>query len=166
MDRLDLLAVQGTRKSLLQHHSSKASILQQLAFFTVQLSHPYMITGKTIALTCHHFIGQVMSLLFNMLSRLGWNFVFPAGRQRRGPGGGRWTEFPQRGSICPRPPSYSAPRADGPPGQPAHRQTPSAPPTALSTFRHRGCGRAAVLKLSKVDREAPGSHKAHDTHPQ
>ena len=70
MDRLDLLAVQGTRKSLLQHHSSKASILRCSAFFTVQLSHPYMITGKTIALTRWTFVGKVMSLLFNMLSRL------------------------------------------------------------------------------------------------
>jgi len=70
MDWLDLLAVQGTRKSLLQHHSSKASILQHSAFFTVQLSHPYMITGKTIALTRRTLVGKVMSLLFNMLSRL------------------------------------------------------------------------------------------------
>ena len=70
MDWLDLLAVQGTLKSLLQHHSSKASILQRLAFFTVQLSHPYMTTGKTIALTRWTFVGKVMSLLLNMLSRL------------------------------------------------------------------------------------------------
>ena len=69
MDWLDLLAVQGTLKSLLQHHSSKASILWHLAFFTVQLSHPYMTTGKTIALTRWTFVGKVMSLLFNMLSR-------------------------------------------------------------------------------------------------
>ena len=69
MDWLDLLAVQGTLKSLLQHHSSKASILRQSAFFTVQLSHPYMTTGKTIALTRRTFVGKVMSLLFNMLSR-------------------------------------------------------------------------------------------------
>ena len=67
---LDLLAVQETLKSLLQHHSSKASILQCPAFFTVQLSHPYMTTGKTIALTRWTFVGKVMSLLFNMLSRL------------------------------------------------------------------------------------------------
>ena len=66
---LDLLAVQGTLKSLLQHHSSKASILQHSAFFIVQLSHPYMTTGKTIALTRWTFVGKVMSLLFNMLSR-------------------------------------------------------------------------------------------------
>ena len=70
MDRLDLLAVQGTLKSLLQHHSSKVSILRSLAFFTVQLSHPYMTTRKTIALTRRTFAGKVMSLLFNMLSRL------------------------------------------------------------------------------------------------
>ena len=70
MDWLDLLAVQGTLKSLLQHHSSKASILQHSAFFIVQLSHPYMTTGKTIALTRQTFVGKVMSLLFSMLSRL------------------------------------------------------------------------------------------------
>ena len=70
MDWLDLLVVQGTLKSLLQHHSSKASILQSSAFFTVQLSHPYMTTGKTIALTRQAFVGKVMSLIFNMLSRL------------------------------------------------------------------------------------------------
>ena len=70
MDWLDLLAVQGTLKSLLQHHSSKASILQSSAFFTVQLSHPYMTAGKTIALTRWTFVGKVMSLLFNMFSRL------------------------------------------------------------------------------------------------
>ena len=70
MDWLDLLAVQGTLKSLLQHHSSKASILWCSAFFIVQLSHPYMTTGKTIALTRWTFVGKVMSLLFNMLSRL------------------------------------------------------------------------------------------------
>ena len=70
MDWLDLLAVQGTLKSLLQHHSSKTSILQCSAFFTVQLSHPYMTTGKTIVLTRRTFVGKVMSLLFNMLSRM------------------------------------------------------------------------------------------------
>ena len=70
MDWLDLLAVQGTLKSLLQHHSSKASILQRSAFFTVQLSHPYMTTGKPMALTRGTFVGKVMSLLLNMLSRL------------------------------------------------------------------------------------------------
>ena len=70
MDWLDLLAVQGTLKSLLQHHSSKASILRHSAFFTVQLSHPYMTTGKTIALTRQTFVAKVMSLFFNMLSRL------------------------------------------------------------------------------------------------
>ena len=75
MDCLDLLAVQGTLKSLLQHHSSKASILQCSAFFTVQLSHPYMTTGKTIALPRWTFVGKVMSLLFNMLSRLVITFL-------------------------------------------------------------------------------------------
>ena len=70
MDWLDLLAVQGTLKNLLQHHSSKALILQCSAFFIVQLSHPYMTTGKTIALTRRTFVGKVMSLLFNTLSRL------------------------------------------------------------------------------------------------
>ena len=70
MDWLDLLAVQGTLKSLLQHHSSKASILRHSAFFIVQLSHPYMTTGKTIDLTRWTFVGKVMSLLFNMLSSL------------------------------------------------------------------------------------------------
>ena len=75
MDWLDLLAVQGTLKSLLQHLSSKASIFQCSAFFTVQLSHPYMTTGKTIALTRGTFVGKVMSLLFNMLSRLVITFL-------------------------------------------------------------------------------------------
>ena len=69
IDRFDLLAVQGTRKSLLQHHSSKSSILRRSAFFMVQLSHPYMTAGKTIALTRQTFVGKAMSLLFNMLSR-------------------------------------------------------------------------------------------------
>ena len=75
MDWLDLLAVQGTLKSLLQHHSSKASILQRSAFFTAQLSHPYMTTGKTMALTRWTFVGKVTSLLFNMLSRLVITFL-------------------------------------------------------------------------------------------
>ena len=75
MDWLHLLAVQGTLKSLLQHHSSKASILWHSAFFTVQLSHPYMTTGKTIALTRRTLVGQVMSLLLNMLSRLVITFL-------------------------------------------------------------------------------------------
>ena len=75
MDCLDLLAVQGTLKSLLQHHSSKASILWHSAFFTVQLSHPYMTTGKIIALFRRTFVGKVMSLLFNMLSRLVITFL-------------------------------------------------------------------------------------------
>uniref|UniRef100_A0AC11DB56 Uncharacterized protein n=1 Tax=Ovis aries TaxID=9940 RepID=A0AC11DB56_SHEEP len=75
MDWLDLLAVQGTLKSLLQHHSSKASILWRSPFFTVQLSHPYMTTGKTIALTRWTFVGKVMSLLFSMLSSLVITFL-------------------------------------------------------------------------------------------
>ena len=75
MDWLDLLVVQGTLKSLLQHHSSNASILQRSAFFTVQLSHPYTTTGKTIALTRRNFVGKVISLLFNMLSRLVVTFL-------------------------------------------------------------------------------------------
>ena len=75
MDWLNLLAVQGTLKSLLQHHSSEASILQRSAFFRVQLSHPYTTTGKTIALTRWTFVGKVMSLLFNTLSRLVITFL-------------------------------------------------------------------------------------------
>ena len=75
MDWLDLLAVQGTHMSLLQHHSSKASILRCSAFFIVQLLHPYMTTGKTVALTRQTFVGKVMSLLFNMLSRLVITFL-------------------------------------------------------------------------------------------
>ena len=75
MDWLDHLAVQGTLKSLLQHHSSKASVLWHSAFFIVQLSHPYMTAGKTIALTRRTFVGKVMSLLFNMLSRLVITFL-------------------------------------------------------------------------------------------
>ena len=75
MEWLDLLAVQGTLKSLLQHHSSKASILRHSAFFTVQLSHPYMTTGKTTALTRQTFVGKVISPLFNMLPRLVITFL-------------------------------------------------------------------------------------------
>ena len=75
IDWLGLLAVQGTLKSLLQHHSSKASVFQCLTFFMVQLSHPYMTTGKTIALTRQTFVGKVMSLLFNMLSRFVTTFL-------------------------------------------------------------------------------------------
>jgi len=75
MDWLDLFAVQGTLKSLLQHHGSKASILWRLAFFTVQLSHPYMTTGETTALTRRTFVGKVIFLLFNMLSRLVITFL-------------------------------------------------------------------------------------------
>ena len=77
---MDLLAVQGTLRSLLQHHSSKASILRCSAFFTVQLSHPYMATGKTIALTRQTFVGKVISLLFNILSRLVTTFL-PRGKR-------------------------------------------------------------------------------------
>ena len=80
IDWLDLFAVQGTLKSLLQHHSSKALILQRSAFFTVQLSHPYMTTGRTTALTRWTFVGKVMCLLFNMLSRLVIAF-FPRSKQ-------------------------------------------------------------------------------------
>ena len=80
MDWLDLLVVQGTFKSLLQHHSSKASILRCSAFFTVQLSHPYMTTGKTVALTRRTLVGKVMSLLFNMLSRMVITF-FPRSKR-------------------------------------------------------------------------------------
>ena len=75
MDWLDLLAVQGTLKSLLQHHSSETSILQHSAFFIGQVSHPYMTTGKTIALTTQTYVGKVMSVLFNMLSRLVITFL-------------------------------------------------------------------------------------------
>ena len=75
MDWLDLLAVQGTLKSLLQHHSSKASVLQCSAFFIIQLSHPYMTSGKTVSLTRQKFVGKVMSLVFNMLSRLFITFL-------------------------------------------------------------------------------------------
>ena len=75
MDWLDLLTVQGTLKSFLHHHSSKSSILQHSAFFIVQLSHPYMTTGKTVALTRQNFVDKVMSLLFNMLSRLVITFL-------------------------------------------------------------------------------------------
>ena len=91
MDSLDLLAVQGTLKSLLQHHGSKVSILRRSAFFTVQLSHPYMTTGKAIALTKRTFVGKVMSLLFNMLSRLSfatqYNITMSITTEGRGPGG-------------------------------------------------------------------------------
>ena len=75
MDWLDLLAVQGTLTSLLQHHNSKASILRRSAFFTVRISHPYMTTGKTIALTRRTFVGKVMSLLLNILTRLVITFL-------------------------------------------------------------------------------------------
>ena len=103
MDWLDLLAVQGTLKSLLQHHSSKASILRHLAFFTLQLSHPYMTTGKTIALTRRTLIGKVMSLLFNVLSRLVITFL-PRSKCRliswlQSPSAVIW-EPPQKDKVC------------------------------------------------------------------
>ena len=97
MNWLDLLAVQGTLKSLLQHHSSKASILWHLAFFTVQLSHPYMTTGKTIALTRWTFIGKVMSLLLNMLSRLVITFLPRSKRLLIS-----WPQSPSAGILEPR----------------------------------------------------------------
>ena len=91
MDWLDLLAVQGTLKSLLQHHGSKVSVLRHSAFFIVQLSHPYMPTRKTIALTRRTFVGKAMSLLFNMLSRLSfatqYNITMSITTEGRGPGG-------------------------------------------------------------------------------
>ena len=90
MDWLDLLAVQGTLKSLLQHNSSKASILQRSAFFIVQLSHPYMITGKTIALTRRTFVGKVLSLLFNMLSRSVLTFLPRSKRRYWAPNSAHW----------------------------------------------------------------------------
>ena len=90
MDWLDTLAVQGTLKSLLQHHSSKASILLHSAFFMIQLSHPYMTTGKTIALTRQTFGGKVMSLLFNMLSRL---VIFPGLVRSPGEGNGNPLQY-------------------------------------------------------------------------
>ena len=80
--RMDLLAVQGTRKSLFQHHSSKASILRRSAFSIVQFSHPYMTTGKTIAFTRWTFVGKVMSLLLNMLSRLIITFLPKSGKEK------------------------------------------------------------------------------------
>ena len=95
MDWMDLLAVQGTLKSLLQHHSSKTSIFWRSAFFIVQLSHPYMTTGKTIALTRQIFVGKVMSLLFNMLSRLVVNFYDPAIAALGA------TDYTNTKSICP-----------------------------------------------------------------
>ena len=97
MDWLDLLAVQGTLKSLLQHHSSKSSILQRSAFFIVQLSHPYMTTGKTIALTRQIFVGNVMSLLFNMPSRLVITFL---PMSKRGAAVRRYPSSKVRNSDC------------------------------------------------------------------
>ena len=96
MDRLDLLAVQGTLKTPLQHHSSKASILQCSAFFIVQLSYPYMTTGKIIALTRRTFVGKVMSLLFNMLSRLVITFLPRSKRLLIS-----WLQSPSAGTLEP-----------------------------------------------------------------
>ena len=97
IDWFDLLAVQGTLKSLLQHHSSKASVLQLSAFFTVQLSHPYMTTGKTIALTRQTFVSKVMSLLFNMLSSLVITFLPRSKRLLIS-----WLQFPSAVILEPR----------------------------------------------------------------
>ena len=94
MDWLDLLAVQGTLKSLHQHHSSKASILRRSTFFAVQLSHPYVTTGKTIALTRRTFVGKVMSLLLNMLSRLVITFLPRSKRLLTGEGNGKPLQYP------------------------------------------------------------------------
>ena len=102
MDWLDLLAVQGTLKCLLQHHSSKASILRCSAFFTVQLSHPYMTTGKTIALTIWTFVSKVMSLLLNMLSRLAITFL-PRSKHLLI----SWLQSPFAVTIFLEPPKYS-----------------------------------------------------------
>ena len=97
MDYLDLLAVQGTLKSLLQHHSSKASILWYSAFFTVRLSHPYMTTGKTVALTRRTFVGKIMSLLWNILYRLVITFLPRSKRLLIS-----WLQSPSAGILEPR----------------------------------------------------------------
>ena len=110
MDWLDLLAVQGTLTSLLQHHSSKASILQHSAFFIAQLSHPYMTTSKTIALTRQTFVGKVMSLLFNMLSRLVITFLPRSSVQ-----------FSSVIQSCP---TFCDPMNCSAPGLPVHHQLP------------------------------------------
>ena len=115
MDWLDLLAVQGTLKSLLQHHSSKASILQRSAFFTVQLLHPYMTTGKTIALTRQTFVGKVMSLLFNMLTRFGIAFL---PRSKQDPTSIQFSSVTQ---LCPR---LCDPMNRSTPGLSVHHQLP------------------------------------------
>ena len=101
MDWLDLLVVQGTLNSLLQHHSSKASILWRSAFFTVQLSHPYMTTGKTIALTRRTIVGKVMSLLLNKLSRLVITFLPRSKRLLIS-----WLQSPSAVILEPRPPKF------------------------------------------------------------
>ena len=99
MDWLDLLAGQGTLRSLLQHHSSKALILQCSAFFTVQLLHPYMTTGKSIALTRQTFVGKVLSLLFNMLSRLVITFL-PRSKHLLIPWLQSPSDFAQKSKVC------------------------------------------------------------------
>ena len=111
MDCLDLLAVQETLKSLLQHHSSKASILWHSAFFIVQLSHPYITTGKTIALTRRTFVGKVMSLLFNMLSRLVITFLPRSNSVRLS-------------SVTQSCPTFCDPMNCSMPGVPVHHQLP------------------------------------------
>ena len=123
MDWLDLLAVQGTLKSFLQHHSSKSSILQRSAFFTVQLSHPCMTTGKTIALTRWTFFGKVMSLLFNLLSRLVITFL-PRSKHLLL----SWLQSPsavisvQFSSVAQSCPTFCNPMNCSTPGPPVHHQ--------------------------------------------
>ena len=115
MDWLDLLVVLGTLKSLLQHHSSKTSILWLSAFFTVQLSHPYMITGKIIALTRWTFVGKVMSLLFNILSSFVITFL---------PRSKRFTHSVQFSSVAQSCPTLCDPMNRSTPGLPVHHQLP------------------------------------------
>ena len=124
IDWLDLLEVQGTHKSLLQHHSSKASILQHSAFFIVQLSHPYMTTGKTIALTRRTFVVKILSLLFNMLSRLVITFLpstvqsMEFSSQNTGVG----SLFLSKGSSQPRDQTqFSHTACDSPPAEPKRK---------------------------------------------
>ena len=124
MDWLDFLAVQGTLKSLLQHHGSKASILWCSAFFTVQLSHPYMTTGKTIVLTRWTFLGKIMSLLFNMLSRLVITFL-PRSKHLLI----SWLQSPpavifQFSSVAQSCPTLCDPMDCSTPGLPVHHQLP------------------------------------------
>ena len=119
MDWLDLLAVQGTLKSLLQHRSSKASILSNSTFFTVQLSHPYMTTGKTIALTRWTFVGKVMSLPLNMLSRLVITFHPRSKRLLIS-----WLLYSQFSSVAQSCPTLCDPMNRSTPGLPVHHQLP------------------------------------------